>query len=111
MSIIDRVSDHYRSLDRGRIEVPEWGEGDGPLIVTWTDFTLQEHSALSKLAGGDNFRLACHAIERNARNEAGERLFAGGDALKLMRGADRRVVLRIASAMLDVGTLEDAEKN
>ena len=111
MSIIDRVVAHFEGQGGGWIDVPEWGEGEEVLIIHWSALSLQEHATLQKLADGNHFKLACLALERNARDASGKRLFEGGDANKMMRKADKAVILRVAEAMLAAPSIGDAEKN
>ena len=41
MSAIDRAKAHFKSLQIKAIEVPEWGDENGPLIVYVEPFTLK----------------------------------------------------------------------
>lgn len=94
--LIDRVSGHFKSqLDF--IEIPEWGEQGEPLKLYCTPITLQEQRKIIKAAEGDEFEGIARIIILKATDEKGEPLFDISHLPTLMRGADAKVVERIAN--------------
>lgn len=121
-SILDRAKEHYASLERHRVEVPEWGEKGKPLIVTFTALTVAERRKIfrpDKAGRPPDGPTACvRAVILKACDEKGERLFSDMDEHDLTFKVDSNVVGRLAGAILaDVPTEGDlderveAEKN
>ena len=56
---IDRAVAHFTAQEVRTIEVPEWGDEDGPLTIYVEPFTLREQGRLHKASdGGDASVLA-----------------------------------------------------
>lgn len=113
MGILDRAKAHYNEIDRGRLEVPEWGENGKPLIVTWTPVTAKQHAkiysrGLDKV-GADEL---VTVLIVKAEDENGEKLFQESARPTLTNEVDLKIVSRIANAILGPAkSVEDAAKN
>lgn len=107
---IERAVAHYKGLERGRIEVPEWGDEDAPFVIYWKPLTLKHRQ---KIYGGRDGRpdVAVYAIIQMAEDQAGEKLFTLEDKEKLVRFTDSQVVARIADAIMFQRTVEQARGN
>lgn len=117
-AVLSRAKAHYSSLDARRIEVPEWGEGDKPLVVTFTALTIGERSRIFRADDRGNppdGPTACvRALILKALDEKGARLFSQMDEKALTYDVDSGVVGRIARAIIgdDGASVDlDDEKN
>ncbi len=100
---------------RLNVEVPEWGDDKGPLVVWFKKPSLADISAARTVAKDDPVRLNLELVVMMASDAAGKALFERTDAIELMRmpGAAAGVG-RIAAAMGLVGdaaAMADAAKN
>lgn len=111
MSAIEAARNHFQSLGRRRVEVPEWGHEGAPLVITFTPLTLAEHRKV--FPPGKERDLSCYPalLILKAEDEAGKKLFTGADEPVLRTGVDAFVVGRIATAMLDIPTVAEAVGN
>lgn len=103
-------------LDRHRIEVPEWGSGGKPLVVTWSEMTLGESDRIyrrdtnGRAASGG--KIMARALWVKACDENGKPLFTEMNEMDLMQ-LHSGVVGRIANAILygvgneDAGSIDD----
>lgn len=111
-AIIDRARAHYASHGTQSIDVPEWGDESGPLMVYWTPITLAERQKIANRAkDGQTQDAMAYAVIIKARDGKGDLLFTLDDKHALIHGVDATVVDRLAAAMLSSPTVEEAEKN
>jgi len=112
--IIDRVTGHFDAVGLRQIEVPEWGDEAGPLIIYAEPMTLAEKTAVNKAveaSGKGAHALFVEVLVLKARDEHGEPMFDKGDKPVLRTRADAAVVERIALKIMAAATVEDQEKN
>jgi len=98
MSILDRVKAHSDPTKVRTVEVPEWGDDSGPLVIHYTMVTLKELGE-TRSTSTDPFRQNAEIICMKACGADGKPLFRRIDALDLMENAAPEVVMRIADAM------------
>lgn len=114
MSVLDRIRAHAEPDKRRSIAVPEWGEGDTPLVIHYTMVTLGDLEAAqlgATAAGGGALRVEAELVCIKALSDAGKPLFKRIDAAELMQMAAPAVVRRIANQMMARTSIEDAAKN
>lgn len=111
--LLDRIKAHADPARRRRIEVPEWATTPGgpPLVITYTMMTLDDMAIVTELDGELWPKRAARIIALKACDEAGNRLFATGDAAVIRETAAPEVVNRVAMQMLGRISIEEAEKN
>lgn len=120
--VLDRAKAHYASLDRGSIEIEEWGENGKPLVVTWVPLTVAERRRIYRSKTGqdaDGATAVVRTVMLKACDKDGNRLFSEMDERALSTEVDSSILMRIASAILDLqdgveATVDDqvdAEKN
>jgi hypothetical protein len=109
MKAIDRAVEHFKQKPVKRIEVPEWGDEQGPLVIFANPITLREQSRLSKVDGGDA-EMLIEVLVMKALDGHGEKLFALDDKPKLRSSADPLVVAKIVSQIM-AQPQETLEKN
>lgn len=111
MSVIDRARTHFKEQGTRRIEVPEWGDEAGPLIVYADPLTLAERRRLFQRNKGDDVGLSVDLLIAKACDANGAKLFTLEDKHSLLNGVDPAVVVRVAAEMVVSTPLEAAEKN
>ena len=115
-SLIDRVTAHYDARKSFTLEVPEWGEGNKPLVVHYRAPTLAVLSKVRKDSGGDELKMASLLVVLCSKDEAGKSLFTPMNWRDIFDHADPAVVQRISTAIMaevrfDEAAVEAAEKN
>jgi hypothetical protein len=115
MSAIDRVKNHWsdRIQEIREIEVPEWGDDNGPLVVYVRPTNMAQRSKLFRLAKEDDLAVAAETVVLRARDKDGLALFKPADAEVLMTSCDPDVLTRLAAAinsdLQDLGNEAGAE--
>ena len=104
---LDHAKAHFSSLDRQRIDVPEWGAPGKPLIIYWTPATMQERRNIFKTdeegRAPDGGMVYVRALLQKAQGENGKRLFDGvTDEADLLHKVDPMVVERVGMAILNL---------
>ncbi|MEO0682319.1 MAG: hypothetical protein AAF192_18105 [Pseudomonadota bacterium] len=109
--VLDRARAHFDAMRGRRLEVPEWGDDAGPLVVYADPLTLADRQALAKSGKGDDFKTSILAVIRHAKTAGGDRLFAEEfDARKVLETeADPAVILKIAQFIGGTGEVDPGE--
>lgn len=119
MRVLDRAIAQFQNRPVFEIEVPEWGEGETPLIVYYKTPNAATLSRINREAKGDPIEIAARLVaERSLVDADGTKMFKPIDYKTLMVQADPAVFSRIAQkimkdAKLDLSepALDEAEKN
>lgn len=112
MSVIERAKAHFKSLTTKAIEVPEWGDKSGPLIIYVEPFTLKDKAklqAVSRMSGSDVDALV-ELIILKALDKKGDNLFTIEDKHALRNLVDANVLERISGEIMRVD-VEAVQKN
>jgi hypothetical protein len=112
MSVIERAKAHFKSLTTKVIEVPEWGDETGPLLIYVEPFTLKDKAklqAVSRSSGSDVDALV-ELIVLKALDSAGDKMFKIDDKHALRNSVDANIIERISSEIMRVDT-EAVQKN
>jgi hypothetical protein len=111
---MDKITAHFRNKISGEmssIYVEEWDLK----IYYKNSNTLQEESKLIELAQkGKTVEALVETLIIKARNEDGTKMFKPVDRVVFLNEVDPSVLIKAVSdmnKMLDIGTLEDVEKN
>lgn len=111
---MDKITAHFRNKISGEmssIYVEEW---DLKIYYKKSN-TLQEEAKLIELAQkGKTVEALVETLIIKARNEDGTKMFKPADRMVFLNEADPNVLIKAVSDMnttLEVGTLEDVEKN
>lgn len=112
MAAIDQVRAHYDRQAVRQIEVPEWGDESGPLIIHFGPINLAEKQRILRAGEADGrlFSLV-EALVIKARDAEGKPLFTIADKKFLRERADPDVIARIVAEMMSAVDVETAEKN
>ena len=108
--LMGRISAQYkvsRDVLHGPIEVPEWGEGDKPLLIYYRALNLNEQESIHKHTG--TLKALAQTLITRALDSEGNHLFKPVHMTELMKMADAEVISDIIIAMAEVD--EDAVKN
>lgn len=109
--IIESARAQFAALDLRRIEVAEWGDGTGPLVLFAEPVTLADKKRLSaRHTDGGIQEMYVHTLILKAQTADGKPAFTLDDKRALMTAVDPSVVERIAHAILATPSMEDVEK-
>lgn len=102
--ILDRAKAHFQGLPRNEIVVPEWGEGDQPLTVTWSALTMAEIRKIGRPnddgTSATSSTMLVRAVIEKACDASGKRLFDEMEETTLLHSVDGGVVSRIGTAIM-----------
>jgi len=110
MSIMDRISGRF-SQNKVKIEVPEWGDDNGPLIIYSDYYTIKDDQAVKRFMKDDDPHGFVEIVVRKAMDSDGNKLFNLDDKPKLARKGESHVLKRIALSMMASISIEEAEGN
>lgn len=96
--LIDRVR-AQAAQHGGVVEVPEWGDDNGPLQIHYGRISLRHISDAARMAPNDQVRQNIEVFCMIARDVDGMALFNRAEAVMLMEDADPAVLVRIMSQM------------
>lgn len=97
---IDKITQHFDSLNRRSIHIAEWD-----VTIYSTPVTIAERNRIYKGNKGDNdFDTIINILIVKAQDEAGKPLFTIADRPALLNKADSSVITRVASHLMGSGT-------
>lgn len=101
MAALDRAKAHFAGFGVQKMEVPEWGEGDAPLIIYWNPINLAEKQRLQEIGERDGWiaRMADCVIIK-ALDAEGKKLFTLEHKHALRHAVDPDVLARIVLRMM-----------
>lgn len=98
--MIDKATAHFEEVLaqglQGPIEVPEW---DAKIYYKPSTTMHEEAKIIELTQQGKTTEALVQTLIMRARDEDGKPVFTGADKLKLMRGVDPKVILRIVTLM------------
>lgn len=110
MKAIQRATAHFKSLQVKTINVPEWGDEDGPLVIYVEPFTLKDKAKLQSVtkASGSEIDALVELIVLKCLDKNGDKLFTIDDKPQLRNGVDSNILERISTEIMrvDFGSLE-----
>ena len=107
---IDRAVAHFSAQEVRTIEVPEWGDDDGPLLIYVEPFTLREQGRLHKASNGGDATVLADVLIMKCMDAEGNKMFDLGDKRALQTKVDAGVLARVATDIMAVDP-EELEKN
>ena len=112
MTALDNAIAHFRQRleDVKTIEVPEWGDGEQPLIIYVQPVTLAEQDRIYALAKGGARRVLAAALAVRARDEDGKRLFKDIEIGEITKKFDPNIVADVVYRMKAVFDDPEAEE-
>lgn len=100
MKLIDKATSHFEDILagglKGPIRVDEW---DADIYWKPTTTMAEEAKIIELSQAGKTTEALVMTLIMKARDEDGNPVFTGADKLKLMRGVDPKIILRIVTAM------------
>lgn len=110
MSIIERAKAHFKSLQVKSIEVPEWGDENGPAILYVEPFTLKDKAKLQAVSrsSGSEVDALVELIVLKSLDKEGNKVFGIEDKHALRNSIDATVLERISTEIMrvDAGAIE-----
>jgi len=112
MSAIDRAKAHFKSLQVKTIEVPEWGDENGPLIVYVEPFTLKDKSKLQAVnrLGNSEADTLVELLVMKCLDKDGGKIFTIEDKPVLRNMVDASILERVSTEIMRVD-FKELEKN
>lgn len=107
MSVLDTAKVHFNAQEMRRIEVPEWGEEDAPLVIFAKPFTLAEKQKLYKHAKNNELEVLVYTLILKALDSEGNKLFGLDDKHVLMHQVDPEVLTRVATEIHQTVSVQD----
>ena len=110
MKAIELAKAHFKTLQTKTIEVVEWGDENGPLLIYVEPFTLKDKAklqAVTKVSGSEIDALV-ELVVMKSLDKNGEKLFTIDDKHALRNAVDSRILERISTEIMrvDFGSLE-----
>lgn len=112
MKAIELAKAHFKTLKTKTIEVAEWGDENGPLVIYVEPFTLKDKAklqAVTKVTGSEIDALV-ELVVMKSLDKNGEKLFTIEDKHALRNAVDSRILEKISSEIMRVD-FEALEKN
>jgi len=110
MSILDNAKQHFQQKETKHIEVPEWGDENGPLIIYAEPLTLNDKQRIYKKAKEGELISLAYVLIWFAKDKDGEKLFTIEDKRALLNSVDPNVLADIANTILDAPSVEELKK-
>jgi len=102
-SVISRATEHYKARPLKRIEIPEWGDDDEPLVVYASPFTLKDQSRIRYIADKQSeVDVLAEVLIMKLVDESGDKVFTIDDKNALRTSVDASIVSRVATAIMSV---------
>ena len=100
--ILDKAKEHFKSIDRKIIEVPEWGQ-----TIYSKPLTLADKRKLTSTIKPDDVTLFADVLILKAEDKTGNKIYTLEDKHTLMYSVDPEIVARVAQQILEVIPVED----
>jgi len=110
LNILENAKKQFDSQNQQSIEVPEWGDDNGPAIIYWDRVTLADRNVSIEKAGGANLIFYAHLIVRKAKDKNNNLLFKPANAVDFIYDIDPEITLRIGQTMLGTANVDNMEK-
>jgi len=107
---IERAVAHFSAQEVRIIEVPEWGDDNGPLLIYVEPFTLREQGRLHKSSNDGDATVLAEVLIMKCMDAEGNKMFDLGDKRALQTKVDAGVLARVATDIMAVD-VEEIEKN
>ena len=96
-----KILERSRSVEPKRVEVPELGEENEPLVVFMHPLTLAQRSKLMPLIEKNDMTFIVKAVVMSARDEDGNAVFDLVDEKSMARSKDTGWIVRLSSFVAD----------
>jgi len=112
MAVIDQIREHFDRQGVRTVEVPEWGNEQGPLVIHTHPLNMAEKQKIAQAGERDGRLMSLvHALILKARDSKGEPIFTVADKKMLAERADPEVIARVVTELMYTPSPEDMEKN
>lgn len=104
MSALENAINHFNSLGTQKIEVPEWGDENGPLIIYADPCTLADKGKIKVRAERDEIDGLIYVLILKAKDAQGEPLFTLEDKHALKTKVDPDILSAVATKIMRAPT-------
>ncbi|WP_116134340.1 hypothetical protein [Tropicimonas sp. IMCC34043] len=107
-----RAAEHYNRLRGQTVEVPEWGDECGPLVIHFDPVTAAQAQAVTRRAAGSDAKATALAVILYSKDADGNPVFEdnGGTLQYFMTKVDPKIVAKIGKAIMGLDAREDADE-
>lgn len=110
MDTLENAKLHFQQKETKHIEVPEWGDDNGPLIIYAEPLTLNDKQKIYKKAKEGELVALAYVLIWFAKNKDGEKLFTIEHKRVLLNSVDPNIVADIANQILEAKSIEELKK-
>ena len=103
--ILDKAKEHFKTIERKLIEVPEWD-----LTIYSKPLSLADKRKLTRNTKPDDVTLFADVLILKAEDKEGNKIYTLEDKHTLMNLVDPEIVARVAQEILEVIPVESWEK-
>jgi len=103
--ILDKAKEHFKSIDRKIIDIPEWNT-----TIYSKPLTLADKRKLTRNTKPDDVTLFAEVLILKAENKEGNKMYSLENKHDFMHSVDPEVVARVAQEILEVIPVESWEK-
>ena len=103
--ILDKAKEHFKTIERKLIEVPEWD-----LTIYSKPLTLADKRKLTRTIKPEDVTLFADVLILKSEDKTGNKIYSLEDKHTLMNLVDPEIVARVAQQILEVIPVEDWEK-
>ena len=106
------IDDHFSTLEKQIIEVPEWGLV-GEKAIHCEPFNMLEKAKIFKGASNTDLNVLIDVIIEKALTKDGKKMFNATHILRFKKKADTNVIADVATKIMGTGNvdIEDTKKN
>lgn len=97
MKAIEKAVGHFKSLKRLKVEVPEWGDADHPMVMYIPPLTVEDINQIHVMMNDkDSFaERAAYFMIFKCRDGEDKRIFSNNDKEMLTHSVDANIIMRI----------------
>lgn len=114
MSLAKRIAAKRSERERGIVEVAEWGEGDEPLHLYFTEVSARDIEKVQRkhpdFLTNPSMSAMVEMIIIKCEDQAGEKAFTLEDK-PILLGETVSVIAKVFGAVFNADSVEDHEKN
>lgn len=95
----EKIKQHFGSMGRRSLAVPEWG-----LTLWWTPVTLADrHKIYAGSKSENDYKVLAEILLVKAENEDGSKMFTPDDRAALLQKTDSEIMIRVAATIMSGG--------
>lgn len=110
MDVIENAKQHFQQKETKHIEVPEWGDENGPLVICAEPLTLNDKQRVYRKAKEGELLSLAYVLIWFAKDKDGENLFTIEHKHALLNAVDPDVLSGIANQIFGAPSVKELKK-